>query len=340
MTNREEQAWMLLAYGDDRQYKGNTGYSETLSSEYLYDQFVQNHKQIQVGDIVAIRNRTKLLGVAVIQDIFVSQGLKDRLRCPLCQTVKIKQRKNGSFRCQNNHEFMEPKRESVSCNQYTATFGDSFISMDNAIPVETLRGLCKKPSDQLAMQRLDFLRFTNTLREANVEVPIIKKVSERKSTPTRRNTFTFRSFDSSCPPVFPQINAVDTVAGIALREKASIEHHDLLKNLFGFLIEQGWTDIFEIPGAIDLLSTDTQGKRTLFEAKTITTANEIHQVRSGFSQLCEYRYFFGMPSDALCLVTDAPIHNDRVKFLHHHQIGIWYKTSSKNFKSISMNQPE
>jgi hypothetical protein len=76
-----------------------------------------------------------------------------------------------------------------------------------------------------------------------------------------------------------------------------------------------------IPSAIDL--EGTKGKRkALFEAKTVTPKSELSQTRSGLSQLLEYRFFYGDANDELCLVTDAPISDRRIRFLENHKIAM------------------
>lgn len=86
----------------------------------------------------------------------------------------------------------------------------------------------------------------------------------------------------------------------------------------------GWTDISEIPSAIDLEAS--MGKRkVLFEAKTVSPTSELSQTRSGLSQLLEYRFFYGHPGDRLCLVTDGPISDRRIRFLEDQGIAVAYE---------------
>jgi hypothetical protein len=72
-----------------------------------------------------------------------------------------------------------------------------------------------------------------------------------------------------------------------------------------------------------------KGKRkVLFEAKTASPASELMQTRSGLSQLLEYRFFYGDPSDGLCLVTDAPISDWRIRFLEAQGVAVAYDQGS------------
>jgi hypothetical protein len=109
----------------------------------------------------------------------------------------------------------------------------------------------------------------------------------------------------------------------ARREKAGQAHHALLERLHAHLLSSGWSDINEIPSAIDLEAT-RRDRRVLFEAKTVSPASELSQTRAGLSQLLEYRFFYGRTTDRLCLVTDAPISDRRIRFLEAHDVAVAY----------------
>jgi hypothetical protein len=110
----------------------------------------------------------------------------------------------------------------------------------------------------------------------------------------------------------------------ARREKANGDHHALLVRLQTELQGEGWTDLNEIPSAIDLEGVKGQTK-VLFEAKTVSGRSELSQTRAGLSQLLEYRFFYGAPSDELCLVTDSPISDRRIRFLEGQGIAVAYE---------------
>ena len=96
-------------------------------------------------------------------------------------------------------------------------------------------------------------------------------------------------------------------------EKANRGHHGLLSVLVAWLESAGWTDIEEVPGAVDL--GQIPQRRVIFEAKTVSTGNEASQTRHALSQLFEYRFFYGSEDDSLCLVTDVPLSDRRLRFL-------------------------
>jgi hypothetical protein len=47
--------------------------------------------------------------------------------------------------------------------------------------------------------------------------------------------------------------------------------------------------------------------------KTLRPGSELERVRAAISQPLEYRFFFGAPEDGLCLVSDHPLSDKRVR---------------------------
>lgn len=162
-TGGGRRAWLLLAFGDERQYAGNLGYDDDPSRVYRYDSFVPNHRQLAEGDLVLLRGRSALLGCAKIERIESRPGTKERLRCPICKksTLKTRKSRQPAFRCDDGHEFDEPLRETVDCRVFEAHFGDTFVPTTQAISEAHLRAACVSYNGQLAMQAVDIQRLVS-----------------------------------------------------------------------------------------------------------------------------------------------------------------------------------
>lgn len=132
-----------------------------------------------------------------------------------------------------------------------------------------------------------------------------------------RRAFVARPFDPLRAPTPPaqaaQLGSPEETA--RLREKAVSGHQQILVTLFHYLRDSGWTELDEMPIAVDLWARDVAGRRTIFEAKTIRPNTQLSRVRSGLAQLLEYRYSYGDADDYLCLVTDAALAAERIAFL-------------------------
>lgn len=168
LYDNKPRTWLLLTFGDKRKYSGNRGYDDELSKVYEYDNFVPNHRQISEGDIVLLRSKIQLLGVAKIEEIRSRKGEKELLRCPSCGKTQLdkRKRKEYEFRCYRcGHEFNTPIKETVARNIFTAHFGDTFVLAEGAVNLEVLRKACPKYNGQLAMQLIEIQKIEATLLE-------------------------------------------------------------------------------------------------------------------------------------------------------------------------------
>jgi putative restriction endonuclease len=185
MRDERVSAWLLLAFGDDRQYGGNVGYEENPTEMYRYDSFVPNHRQVVAGDAVVLRERERMVGVARIAEVRSTPATKRLRKCPTCGTTGIKHRvtRSPTFRCNSGHEFDEAKEEVASCVEYQADFGDSFVLAAGAISLDKLRAACPRYTDQLSIQRLDLSTVIEELRtrvpRAAAVVDFIPSLSDR-----------------------------------------------------------------------------------------------------------------------------------------------------------------
>jgi len=190
------RAWLLLSFGDERQYAGNPGYLDEPRRLYRYDSFVPNHKQVQEGDYVFIRDKHRLQGVARIEKINPTDGEKLRSRCPVCGTTGLKAREslNPRYRCNNRHEFDTPRQEIVPCRLYSAEYEGTFLSTPEALTPQEMRAACPRLSDQLAIQEIYWEplapRLTDKFPAAQslFGLPTIEALVEEEFTPPAEDT--------------------------------------------------------------------------------------------------------------------------------------------------------
>ena len=159
------------------------------------------------------------------------------------------------------------------------------------------------------------LRFESSLPSA---ATIDGETLDRR--PARRKA---RRFDATSPPPappWPGQPGSTPEERAQLLEQATKGHHALVMALALHLDEAGWKQIEEIPDGLDLWATKAD-RRVIFEAKTLRSSNAAHQVRLASAQLFEYRFIYGTPTDSLCLLTDAPVTQQRVRLLDPLNIG-------------------
>jgi hypothetical protein len=142
-----------------------------------------------------------------------------------------------------------------------------------------------------------------------------------------RTARTPRPFDGTRVPSLESRSSInaDPSETLARREKAHRAHHHLVAALDALLRAERWTEVEEMPGAIDLWGRRPKdGARVIFECKSVDAAkpaSELSRCRLGMAQLLEYRFEHGQPSDFLCLATNGPVSARRVQYLESVGIG-------------------
>jgi hypothetical protein len=156
--------------------------------------------------------------------------------------------------------------------------------------------------------------------------------------PLRRS----RPFDKHSPPSNYRTHSrrANPEETRALQEKATRAHHDLLVELVAVLERCRWTQIEEIPAAVDLWArpTNSDADRVIFEAKTISPRSTAARVRGALAQLLEYRFFWGDAHDQLCVVTNAPVPDERIRFLRTMGVDVmWFEGGVPVTRGASRN---
>ena len=173
MAIREpRRAWLLMAAGDDRGYGGNEGYDDEYNAYYSWDSKVVNHKNLMVGDPVALWDKRRLLGVSVIEEIERSTGQKLQNRCPACRTTAIKPRKTKAptFRCDDcKAEFDTPRSEVVEVEIYRARYDAAWTDLDGLLNDREIREVQTNKGEFNAMRRLDWASFRDVLARKHAD---------------------------------------------------------------------------------------------------------------------------------------------------------------------------
>ena len=275
--------WLLLTFGSDRQYSGNAGYEDELATVYRYDSFVQNSRRLAKGDVVVLRDRDAMLGVASIEQIVSRRATKTLRRCPICTTTQFDERRTRTprFRCKRGHEFAEPTLDLKECDEFEARFGNSFRTAPGLISIADLRAACPRYTDQLSMQVLDLDRISEALRRAGVLVDL------RQGLAGSVLGASYRAADETISVAERDPFEVDP----QVVERGTRSHATIQNALAAFLVTRGLeprSPCGEEP-EYDLAWSD--GTTTFVsEVKSTTNANEEKQLRHGLGQVLRYRH--------------------------------------------------
>lgn len=163
---KEDTAYWFLksVSNEDTNYKSNDGYDDEIETKYVYDSDVANHKNIKPGDIAAIADKERVLGIAKISRIITSTKTKERRRCPFCEhkntTYDIRKTKTPKYRCNKGHVFEAPETEIAEVMSFEAIYSDSFRFPTMAVTVEKIRPYFQNNYNQnMSMQRLSSIFF-------------------------------------------------------------------------------------------------------------------------------------------------------------------------------------
>lgn len=159
------RAWSFLTVDGARQYGGNAGYVDNPAAVYRYDSDVANHQQVSDNDVIVLRSKTVILGVAKIEKIFLGIGEKERQRCPYCRVTNIKERPTMQPRwaCKNRHTFDSPVRETETVRTFEAHYDQTFRPAPRTLTLTQLSAAVMRPSDQMSIKELDLARIEEWL---------------------------------------------------------------------------------------------------------------------------------------------------------------------------------
>ena len=159
------RAWSLLSVdpadrSEDpiRGYASGARYDDLLGSHYSYDNRVPNHRNLQVGDVVVVRDSKLVLGLGRVTDIDDREGSKVVLSCPECgrTDVAVRTTRTPAYRCGLcRAEFEEPVVGDVPVTQYRADYGETWSPFDEPLPVTTLERAYLRSSRQNSIRPLD-----------------------------------------------------------------------------------------------------------------------------------------------------------------------------------------
>lgn len=165
-TDVPRRAWLLMAAGDNRGHGGNAGYDDQADAYYSWDSKVPNHRNLGVGDPIALWDKKRLLGVSVIEAIEESQDHKTLSRCTKCATTRISLRKNTlpRYRCMKcHHEFEIPDADVVPVVRYTARYDAAWTSLEGVLSEKEIRSLAVNLGDINAMRPLNWVALREVL---------------------------------------------------------------------------------------------------------------------------------------------------------------------------------
>ena len=271
-------SWLLIAAGDDRQHGGNDGYVDEPDVSYSWDDTVQNHGAVAVGDRIALWDKQVLLGISVIEEIHIDHALKELYRCPACGQAGIKARKVlvPKFKCHKCHsEFEEPDTKMKSVMTYKSRHNAAWVNLAGVVSGSELRQMTvtkaneNSPGSMLAIRRLDWDLLSKTL-QVRGHSDSVQQVEKRETmlpgghairkVRARRGQSQFRrklldKYGDACAITGPSPEATLEAAHLYSYSKIG-EHHDhgglLLRRDIHSLFDRGYIAVHPGTGVLSV----------------------------------------------------------------------------------------
>lgn len=164
----EIRAWALMALdGEDRQFAGNDGYPDLPDVSYHWDSTVPRARDLAKGDVIAIWDKSGLIGTSVIEAIHEEPGSKTLYRCAQCGSAKIKRRRSdGSYKCGEpgcGRSFDQPARSVVEIDRFVSVHDAAWTDQRGTLDATEVRSLCVSPKSQHSMRPLRWTDFRTAL---------------------------------------------------------------------------------------------------------------------------------------------------------------------------------
>ncbi|MEU7200103.1 HNH endonuclease [Streptomyces sp. NPDC045470] len=159
-------AWLVLAAGDNRKHGGNGGYDDLPSEHYSWDSSVPHHASLAAGDVIAVWDKTALLGISVIERIEAGQAIKEIYRCPECGKADFQPRKTKRpvyvcLKCPA--KFDTPAAGAKAVTTYRSRHGASWVDMPGILSGAELRALCDNPRTQHSLRSMRWEGLRNAI---------------------------------------------------------------------------------------------------------------------------------------------------------------------------------
>jgi hypothetical protein len=167
--------WLVLAMGSERVHGGNDGYDDDPARHYSWDSTVPQHANVSAGDVIALWDKKKLLGVSVVERIDLGSEVKRTYYHRACNKASFKPLKTGEQRwwCAVCRErFDDPGTRTKPVTTYRSHYSRAWQDLSGRLTGAQVRALCDKPKSQHAMRPARWEKVRAALLEVGAVLPV------------------------------------------------------------------------------------------------------------------------------------------------------------------------
>lgn len=169
-----EKGWLCLSKPTDAQGRLGEGYDDVPGESYVWKAELPNGQNVASGDVIAIWDGERLLGVSRIEgEIEEFEGLRVEFSCPDCEQADVRPRKKEKprYRCAKCHWTGDvPNQRTVKRLYRRATFAAGWCEIQRHVSAEECRALSVNPKSQLSLRDIDLEKLEAILLMENARV--------------------------------------------------------------------------------------------------------------------------------------------------------------------------
>ena len=161
------KAWLCIA-SDGVTTRFGDVYEEVLGETYSWPKSIPQAYEMSVGDVIALWDKKRLLGVSRIETITGATQIREQYRCPnnSCKRLDIRERSKMSpkFKCGKcRQETDEPVIEVSERDVFIARYDAGWSAVDVLVDGNACRSMTVKPLSQHSIRAIDMGLFAHFL---------------------------------------------------------------------------------------------------------------------------------------------------------------------------------
>ena len=153
------RGWLCDSKENEDQRREAEGYSDLLGETYVWKADLANGLNVSSGDVIAIWDGRRLLGVSRIEGVIEEfESKRTRSRCPACKRADVRPLKSSStkFACQQCAEkFDIPISEVVPTTYRVANYAAGWVPVEEFVGALECRKLALKFGSQHSLRQID-----------------------------------------------------------------------------------------------------------------------------------------------------------------------------------------
>lgn len=178
------RGWLCNSKDNQDQRREGEGYPDVLGETYVWKADLPNGRSVTTGDVIAIWDSERLLGVSRIEgEIAQFQSTRTRYRCRACNRADVRPRKSKTprFACQQCREqFDVPIVEEFETTYRVANYAPGWVPVEKFIGAVECRSLSLAFSSQHSLRPLDLGKLEQLLNGLSMKTiaPFVRRNPE------------------------------------------------------------------------------------------------------------------------------------------------------------------